>query len=536
MSNKVTGLHRFYKRDTSSKYTLVKCGTILYSLAAASGHAGTEEKTGLTANAETYFCDFGDNCFIADGKSALLKFDGSDVYKAGIAAPGTAPSQNTVGSGGSLSAGDYKFKLTYVDADGNESNGSSASSAITATANQKITINIAIYEGSDYSVAKRRIYRTVANGEDIYYYDGEVADNETTTYESTMSDTSLIAQSTPQNDAYLHTNHTTPPSAPDYVTKKRNRLFLGVDDSLYFSKLTYEYFPSAYFIKTGDRQKIRGLVEQLYFLHSYTDDNVEALKGTSANIDSSDYFEFTNMYAPHGCIATRSLANCNNLILFLTIDGIYYQNVDQIKPINEILNGYIKDNINPTYRHLSAGVFYKNTYYLSYPKGVNTVPSETVFYDFTTGTFGVYSFAFNCYCVWDKGGDPWTLQGGSTTVGRVYDVLSGLTDDGSNIEAYDDIMGLNFGFPDRYKQVYDIYIKVKSTTGTGLRLYYTLDNNAETYEDITLTADTTQWYRVRLDGGGQRCREIAIRPRMSDAYAWEIHGYQFVYSVEELLV
>ena len=86
--------------------------------------------------------------------------------------------------------------------------------------------------------------------------------------------------------------------------------------------------------------------------------------------------------------------------------------------------------------------------------------------------------------------------------------------------------------PDIYKKWYSIYIKVKSTTGTSLRMYYTLDDAAETYVDETLVANTTQWYQVGLGSNGLRARSLAFRPYVSDKYDVSFQGYALVYSEE----
>jgi hypothetical protein len=59
--------------------------------------------------------------YIATGYDALHKYDGLRVYKAGLPVP-TAPTDSVSGAGGSLTAGVYKWKYTYIykDAKGNE--------------------------------------------------------------------------------------------------------------------------------------------------------------------------------------------------------------------------------------------------------------------------------------------------------------------------------------------------------------------------------------------------------------------------------
>lgn len=520
--HKIVGLHRFYKQDTGDKEFLVACNQNIYSLATAAGHAaGTAIKTSLQADQETFFANFYDSCYIVNGYNGMFKYDGTNFRTVGITPPTTKAVLNAGGSG-SLSAGDYKVKYTYIDEDGYESNASPASDAETATANQLITCQV--YESSDAKVTLIRIYRTSVNGA-LYYFDREVA-NSTGPFWLTQADTTL------SQGTVLHTNHDAPPNTPHLITKRRTRIILADNDAFYISHIAdVEYFPAAWFIYTGSRQKITGLMEQKEWLPVFTEDTVERLTG-----QDEDNFEFKNCYSVEGCIALRSLASCNNLLVYLGCDGIYYFDGSISKILNIPLSEYIKENINPTYAYLSAGTFFDNKYLLSYPKkdtnGDSEIPNETIYIDFRTGITGIYNFGFGTYCRWDQGTDGLQLYSGSTTEGRVYKVFDGLEDDTGNITAYDDIEPIDFNKSEVYKQFYSIFIKIKSTTATTLTMYYTLDDESEASKTKSISANTTKWYRIGLGSGGKRARSIAPRPYISDKYDFEIHGLMVCYEEE----
>ena len=525
--HKITGMHRYYKQDASTKKFLVAWNTKWYELAATTpwgatallSKAATDFTT--TADMDTHWVNFKDRCYGVNSQG-VWKYNGTYVRTVGITVPG-APTFNAR-IDGSLTVGTYYFKYTFVDEDGFESNGGTASAAMTAeaTPNDGITINIAA--STDDKVTKRRIYRTEADNT-AYYYDGEVADNTTLTYNSTISDAELIVRTA------LHTDHTTPTLTAHLITSRRSRLVLAQAENIFLSKLIsseYEYFPSTLYFPTGNRQKITGLKEQLVTLPAFTDDSLERLTGFDSN-----NFQLMNTFSNEGCMSIRSLANCKNLLVYLGYDGIYYFDGEAGKKLDKKLSRYVMDNMNYTYINLSCGTFYKDVYYLTYPKGASTVPNETVYFDFDTKTSGVFNLGFSCYSVWDKGGDTYSLKGGSNTEGRVYSVFDGLDDDGSAITCYDDVQGIDLGIPDIYKKWYSMYIKVKTTTGTAMRLYYTLDDEAETYVDAqALTADTTDWYEIGLGSAGLRARSFAFRPYISDKYDAEIQGYALVYSLE----
>jgi len=140
---------------------------------------------------------------------------------------------------------------------------------------------------------------------------------------------------------------------------------------------------------------------------------------------------------------------------------------------------------------------------LCYPKGANTVPSETIWIDMKNKTYGIYDFAFSCFSKWDRGTDGLRLFGGSNTIGRVYEIgkstiltdYNETTEAGEAITAYDDYP-LDMGIPEVYKQWYSIFIKIMTTGGTALAMFYTLDDNDETSSNIISRDDI-----AFVDGG-----------------------------------
>lgn len=92
-------------------------------------------------------------------------------------------------SGTTLGIGVYKYEVTFVNADGETSGGTSASITTTST-NQKVNLT-AIPLGAS-GVTARKIYRTAVGGS-TYKLVTTIADNTTTTYTDTTADSSLGA-------------------------------------------------------------------------------------------------------------------------------------------------------------------------------------------------------------------------------------------------------------------------------------------------------------------------------------------------------
>jgi len=525
--HKITGLHRFYTQANLKEF-LCSWNTKIYKLAEATPWAGTALfSTGttdltLTADKDTYFCDFLDTCYFLNGTDGVFKYDRIFARTMGITAPTVKCAGSAAGSSGYLGAGDYKYKYTWVDEDGYESNPSPASDAITATDLATISLT-GVANSADPKIVSKNIYRTSVGGA-IYYYEGSIANNTTTTFSSTIADTSLGTEAA--------TDHNKPPGTAHLICKRRNKLYLADADYLYPSYTSdIEYYPALWAIRTGNAQKIMGILEQLTALPVATEDSIERLVGTD-----EDDFEFKNSYSTEGCVAMRSYVNCDNLIVYLGQNGINYFDGTTSGIFSEAVNKYIRDNIADAYKSLSCATYFDNKYLLCFPnKNVAspTVPNETIYIDLKNKTYGIYNYSFSCFSKWTRGTDGLQLFGGSNTEGRIYKIFDGLDDDGSAITAYDQIEPLDLGYPEYYKQFYSVFIKIKSTTGTAFKFYYKLDNDAAwSLAEKTLTANTTKWYRISLGGGGKRGRTLTPKPYMSDKYDFEIHGYMICWEAE----
>lgn len=528
-SHKIVGMHRYYQKDLTAIF-LVSWYQNWYLIAETDPWGGTAFKSEsstdltLTADKDTFFADFADVCYIVNGVNGVFKYDATAgtpyVRTVGVTAPTEACAGSGAGSSGYLGAGDYKYKYTWIDEDGYESN---ASPVVTITASALNTISLTdIDNSSDDKVVSKNIYRTAVGGA-IFYYEGAIGNNTTTTFSSTIADGDL--------GTILHTDHTAPPTTSHLVTKRRNRIYLANSDYLYPSRLSdIEYFPALWAIRTGNGQKITGILEQLTALPVMTNDSVERLVGTN-----EDNFELKNSYSTEGNIALRSLVNCDNLLVYLGINGINYFDGVSSGIFSEKLNEYIKANIVAAYASLSCATYWDNKYILCYPKTGGTYPTETVWYDLKNKTYGVYSFAFSCFSLWDKGDDGLQLKGGSNTIGQVYSVFSGLEDNTTNIAAYDQIDYLDFGIPEVEKDYYFIYVRAEVTSASTLTVTYQTDIDTAATVTETLTTGKDQWYRLTLPGN-VRGRAIKLKFGVDNKLAVKFKGYMIQYNIGVLKV
>ena len=162
-ASKILSQHCF--RSSAGDIPLIAHGTDLYKLSGVSTTRTTDTEVEFNAGTLT------DVVVLSD-----------------VAAPATAPTL-TISSGTGLT-GDYYGKVTYIAADGAESDLSVASNKVTITDNVIYWSNIPT---GPAGTMQRKLYRTRADGS-IYYLLATLDDNTTTTYTDTVADSSLTTQ------------------------------------------------------------------------------------------------------------------------------------------------------------------------------------------------------------------------------------------------------------------------------------------------------------------------------------------------------
>jgi len=214
---------------TSLLYAVCTDGTDgkLYEINIATG-AITLRGSGLAATGTPTMAAFGSKLIVADGVNLPWFWDGTNFGHLGIAAPATACT-SAAGAAGSLTGSDYQWIVTYLRADGSESNGGPASTALSLTSQAADLTTVPT--SSDALVTRRNIYR-IGGTLSAWYFVGDIADNTTTTYTDNLADTSAV------NNAILSVMNGVPPVLA-YVQPYRDRLYGAQSDSstLFWSEL-----------------------------------------------------------------------------------------------------------------------------------------------------------------------------------------------------------------------------------------------------------------------------------------------------------
>lgn len=137
--------------------------------------------------------------FLTNGEDIPQKFDGTNLYMLGVEAPDEAPTL-TYNATGTLPAGTYYYRITFVGEGVESSLGKEAS--ITTTAAGSIDLSD-IPISTDPQVAKKRIYRSKVNDPSTFYFVEEIGNLDTIynddTEDSDLGDIGVWYRNPPNN-------------------------------------------------------------------------------------------------------------------------------------------------------------------------------------------------------------------------------------------------------------------------------------------------------------------------------------------------
>ena len=143
------------------------------------------------------------------------------------------------GTGGALN-GNFQYKVTFVDGNGQESPAGTLAGSVAATNSTQVTLsNIPVDTATTPNYVARNIYRS-DDGGTTYHFDGTIANNTATTFNDTVPDGTLTTNaqlnSTNLNGNYTYritwsstdsTVHESRPSPPVSVTVNDGRLVIS---------------------------------------------------------------------------------------------------------------------------------------------------------------------------------------------------------------------------------------------------------------------------------------------------------------------
>lgn len=350
---------------------------------------------------------------------------------AGVDPPATAcKAAEGVGTG---LTGAYKYKITFVNRDGYESNPSAASNAISVTDKTIALTDIPI---GDSTIAERKIYRTKNNGV-VFYYVDTLENNTATTYSDAKGDTGLTSLMLDNNNIPVNCS---------LVYSFLTYMFYVFMDELWFSKATE---PESVPAIVGDVQNIicPGLIldikhNPMALIPMGQDFVAPITTSTGFIFDSDPLVDSTTMrviansgslsaWASDICVTPdlRSiLAFPSRTGIMALLPGLQEESIESF-PLSRNIQTYIDRSVN---RESMAGIYHNGRYRVSFQYLGETGPEWVTFScDFRQEGrewHGPWTYGASCYFELDG-----VLYAGDPQEGKIYRMDTGNSFDGANI-------------------------------------------------------------------------------------------------------
>lgn len=228
----------------------------------------------------------------------------------------------------------------------------------------------------------------------------------------------------------------TPPTGK-YIISHKQRLFIanasGARSRIYYSDVgTPETWGALSFIDVGkgDGDTITGLGILLDTLIITKENSVWALSG-----DSSTNFVLRRVTDEGGSSTMAGFALLRDTLAWMGKDGVrFFDGVRSALASQNIPTTL--DGLNKRQLAMSAGILWDNSYFLAAPEGASLTNSIVLVYDTLRTAWTVFrGIPAGEFCIFKQFNEN-SLIIGSSNQGQLYNWDSGMTDDGTAIDAY----------------------------------------------------------------------------------------------------
>lgn len=297
----------------------------------------------------------------------MVRYNGDNVAKASSAAPTSACTATESGSAGNIADGDVTYKITYLSADGHESQPSEASASITLTGSGSQVDLSSIPNDTDSDRSGKNVYRRGPSST-AYRFVANISAS-ATTYTDNTADADL--------GSILEETNTAFPSCAR-LWEHDNRLFgciNGTDITTLFVSNEFEpwYCPESpdttdptqgvrITVNTGGLPLIGGCTHGGYCF-VFTAEGVYLLQGTSAD----DYR--VERVANAGCADMETIVSLRDYLFWLGVDGVYRWTGESAERIDDHIRTFV-ESLSTDDGQNSCAWGKDNRYYLSTPKGI----------------------------------------------------------------------------------------------------------------------------------------------------------------------
>lgn len=435
--------------------------------------------------------------------------------------PSTAPSVNlTVGPGPHDSDTetqheDFFYRISYLNADGVPGEPSDAANddayTFIGTATHNSSLSGIPLCPAGYDCTGRRIWRK-SGGHSLYRFVADILDNTTTTYIDEVVNDDL-GDDLPADASGFPSNVAFPP-AKYLIAHQRRMIGAGNvthPDVLYISNVDEPYYapesPDLEDPNQGTRDRldspaggeITGLASHGGVVAVFTGGEGFLLQGVEPSSFATN--KFTNV----GCAAHRTIKSAKSLLIWLGHDGVYAWNGSETKRISDDQRATIDAMTAAEMAGAHAYVF-DDRYHLCWATG-------SIYFDLEHGIWGTYSnwlWRDAAVAPFTSGNRP-RVWGAIQGAARVYQLETGATDAGTNIEAVWEGRDNDMGQAGREKRVHFVELKFKKTADPAT-CHWTLKRGT----GETIDSGAVEIGQVDADGGTVSRHTIPVNEKARD--------------------
>lgn len=470
---------------------------------------------------------------VRSGTGALKRASSEYFHDAGIYGPSTAPTL-VQGGAGVHAAGDYYGVVTFTNLDtGAESNPSDASVKVTLAADKKVLWS-AIPTSTQVQVSGRSLYRTLTDQQAEYYWVATLGDNFATIYEDNVDVADMGFQVSYRNG--------TPPANTSIIENWGERIWLSDGTAVFFSQYTeYGPLPESFYsaseiqVYPDDGHKIVTLLAFGDRLMVFKTNATHYIVGT----DASNFTRQT-LSDKHGCVAPLSAKTAEGLLIWFAGDNFYRSdgtNVDSISTskIRNLIDNIPKSQL----KNVAAAIDAEHGWYIAtIAQNSDTHPSLRIIYNYKTGTWHVDSFPSALQAptfmgdFYDSNGAPlhygvFSDQGGSQHK-HVYNLMSGLDDDGAAIDAYFVTKAFGLGAEGMMKAGRRVSVRCPQTAAEAT-MGWLLDGSSSMHKSGRLVSlyFPEEWKRYSLSSADQLASSSQLKFAYAGMPALDVQGLIF---------
>ncbi len=446
----------------------------------------------------------------------LKKASSAFIQNAGIAAPLTAATISD-GGAGAKEAGDRQLVYTYyVKESGAESNPSPVSNTLALGANKQITAD-GVTASTNPQVNSRRLYETSPNQEGEYYFVKQIDDNITV---------NGITNNVAQDDLgrSVSFENGLPPDGITAIEIMNERLFAAVGSVVYYSQIglvqsfsEFNFLP----IMEDDGHTIIDLVAWGDVLAIGKTGGVYVLRNAgSTSVESGVISE------KHG-VRGFSMQVAEGSLFWYSGENIYRSEGGVPSAISTLRVRATLDRIPEAYKTTvrSAVLPRLSLYLLAVPLDAATAPSHIIVYNYKTDAWDIVEpsqapLFFGRYF----GTDYDEVLYGAYPDGCIYEMESGLTDNGTAITAIAKTKALDYGLGPGQKAIRTVGVNTPSVPGGSLTIRIYNDEKATPFKTRTgLSLARAGWKRFNISTLNEQASTHQVEFEYNGSPEFEIH-------------